>query len=129
MVKAAQQEKGARVQALLKRKKWRIRLALLVCAHCGMCAESCFLYRQKGRDPKYMPSYKVINSIGVLQKERGSVSGETLQEIKKNLWERCALCMRCYCPLGLNNPEMLALGRSACRLLGASPDYEKEPGQ
>jgi len=36
--------------------KSRIRTWLKICAHCGMCADSCFFYLANDRDPKQVPS-------------------------------------------------------------------------
>jgi len=115
-----------RTEELLKSKKWKIKLAMLVCAHCGMCAESCFLYLSNGKNPKFSPSYKFLNSTGTMYRKRGKVTEKEMAEVKENAFKRCALCMRCYCPLGLNIPEMIALARSLCRSQGVAPDYSKE---
>ena len=37
----------------------RIRTWLSICASCGLCAESCFFYLAKNKDPKLSPAYKV----------------------------------------------------------------------
>jgi len=115
-----------RVKERLDEHKTKMKLSLKACAHCTLCAESCFLYMARDRDPKYTPSYKFINSIGLLYKQKGMVDKVTLGEIRDNVWERCALCTRCYCPLGINIPEMLALARSICREQGVYPRYDRE---
>ena len=115
-----------RVKERLVQDKTKMKLSLKACAHCTLCAESCFLYMARDKDPKYTPSYKFINSIGILYKKKGMVDKVTLGEIRDNVWERCALCTRCYCPLGINIPEMLALARSICREQGVYPRYDQE---
>ncbi len=50
------------------------------------------------KDPKYMPSYKFLNSVGVLYKKKGNVDKLDLGEMRDLVWERCVLCTRCYCP-------------------------------
>jgi heterodisulfide reductase subunit C len=42
------------------------------------------------------------------------------------IWERCVLCTRCYCPVGIDIPDMLALARRVCRSQGVYPQYDKE---
>jgi len=111
------------IRKRLDEHKKKIKLSLKACAHCSLCAESCFLYMSKNKDPKYVPSYKFINSIGLLYKKKGNVDKVALEEIKSNVWERCALCTRCYCPIGINIPEMLALARTICREQDVYPDY------
>ncbi len=59
-----------RVKERLDEHKTKMKLFLKACAHCTLCAESCFLYMARDRDPKYTPSYKFINSIGLLYKQK-----------------------------------------------------------
>ena len=54
-VKSIDKEK---IKDILNDKKGKMKLSLFVCAHCGLCAESCPLYRAHDRNPEYMPSYK-----------------------------------------------------------------------
>ena len=46
-------------ETLQKTCKSRTRTWLEICAHCGLCANSCFLYTANNRDPKQVPSYKI----------------------------------------------------------------------
>ncbi len=103
------------IQTLLKANQQKMKMALRVCAHCSLCAESCFLFQVHDGDPRYMPSHKVINSVGRLYKKKGRVSQEELDVIKEIVWRRCVLCTRCYCPLGIDIPEMISLARTICR--------------
>ena len=61
------------IRAILDEKKTKMKLSLKACAHCSLCAESCFLFMGRNKDPKYMPSYKFLNSVGVLYKKKGNV--------------------------------------------------------
>jgi predicted aldo/keto reductase-like oxidoreductase len=65
-----------------------------------------------------MPSYKVLNSLGTLYKKKGQVSREQLESIKELIWGNCALCERCYCPIGIDIPFMIAFARSILRSQG-----------
>ena len=114
------------IKAILDAEKAKMKLWLKVCAHCSLCAESCFLFTTKGGDPKYMPSHKFINSIGKLYKKKGKVDRKTLEEIGDVVWNRCVLCMRCYCPFGIDIPEMIALGRKICRTQNIYRKYDEE---
>jgi Fe-S oxidoreductase len=115
-----------KIKARLKENKTKMKLTLKACAHCTLCAESCFLYMARNKDPKYTPSYKFLNSIGTLYKADGMVDKVTLGEIRDNIWERCVLCTRCYCPLGIDIPDMIALARSICREQGVYPRFDIE---
>ncbi len=114
------------IRKIMDEKKAKMKLSLKACAHCTLCAESCFLFMGRDKDPKYMPSYKFLNSVGVLYKNKGYVDKNTLGEIRDVVWERCVLCTRCYCPLGIDIPEMIALARRVCRSQGVYPQYDKE---
>ena len=114
------------IRKIIDEKKEKMTLSLKACAHCTLCAESCFLFMGRNKDPKYMPSYKFLNSIGVIYKNKGEVDKATLGEIRDIVFERCVLCTRCYCPLGIDIPEMIALARRICRSQGVYPQYDKE---
>lgn len=103
------------IRDMLAQHKDKMKTALRVCAHCSLCAESCFLYHVHDGDPRYMPSHKFINSVGKLYKKNGMVDRTEFEEIKEIVWRRCVLCTRCYCPLGIDIPEMIALARDICR--------------
>jgi Fe-S oxidoreductase len=113
------------IKSILKQNKKQIKLGLSMCAHCSLCAESCFLYASKGNDPEYMPSYKFINSIGKLFKKKGNVSKQVLEEMRDLVFEKCVLCTRCYCPFGIDIPSLITLGRRACRTQGLFREYDK----
>ena len=110
-----------KIKQLLNRRKGKMKRLLSHCVHCSLCAESCFLYMAHGKDPQYMPSYKVIHSLGKLYKKRGRVNRETLERMKGIVWRNCVLCGRCYCPIGIHVPGMITLARSICRSQGVYP--------
>lgn len=116
------------IRRLLKSRRTKMKLNLKVCAHCSLCAESCFLYMTRGQDPIYMPSHKFINSIGRLYKKRGKIDRAGLEKIGEIVFHRCVLCMRCYCPLGIDIPDMLALARRICRSQGIFRIYDPPGG-
>ena len=107
-----------RIRGLLKQKEGRMRTCLQACAGCSLCAESCFLFKEKDNDPQYMPSYKVIQTLGRLYKKRGRVSREDLERMQQLLWRNCVLCGRCYCPFGIDIPNMIAFARGILRTQG-----------
>ncbi len=59
-----------KIKEILDEHKTKMKLSLKICAHCSLCAESCFLFMTKGKQPEYMPSHKVIHSIGKLYKKK-----------------------------------------------------------
>jgi ferredoxin len=114
-----------KIKALLNRRKGKMKRFLSYCAHCSLCAESCFLYMKYKKDPKYMPSYKVIHSLGRLYKKRGKVDWKFLNEIKGIVWKNCVLCGRCYCPIGIHVPSMIAFARTIVRSQEVYPQLDE----
>ena len=114
-----------RIKQMMKSKKSKMKLYLSHCVHCSLCAESCFLYMANNKDPEYMPSYKVIHSVGQLYRKGGSVNRAFLEKIKKIVWKNCVLCGRCYCPIGVDVPSMIAFARSICRSQGIYPEFDE----
>ncbi len=110
---------------MLKKRKAKMKMSLSVCAHCTLCADSCFLYNINNNDPKYMPSYKFINSVGRIYKKKGRLNQKALEDIREIVWKNCVLCTRCYCPFGIDIPDMIAFARSICRSQGVYPSFEE----
>ena len=77
-----------------------------------------FLFKEKNNDPQYMPSYKAIKTLGRLYRKRGLVSRDELERMQQLLWRNCVLCGRCYCPFGIDIPNMIAFARSILRTQG-----------
>lgn len=113
----------AEIKAILDTRKAKMKLSLKVCAHCSLCAESCFLFTNTN-DPKYMPSHKFINSVGKLYKKKGKIDRAGLEEIGDIVFNRCVLCTRCYCPFGIDIPNMISFGREICRSQGIFREYD-----
>ena len=84
------------------------------------------MFTASGRDPGFTPSYKVINSIGKIFRSRGRLSEAEYRSISDLVWNRCALCMRCYCPVGVSIPSLIACARAACSERGIFPTYDRE---
>jgi heterodisulfide reductase subunit C len=114
-----------KIKEMLNRKKGEMKRYLSYCAHCSLCAESCFLYMAHHQDPQYMPSYKAIHSLGKLYRKRGKVDLKLLTEMKGIVWRNCVLCGRCYCPIGIHIPSMIAFARSILRSQGVYPQLDE----
>ena len=117
-------ESMERIAEILDKKKDMIKLSLSACVHCSICSESCFKFNSNKNDPTYTPSYKAINSIGRIYKKKGKLSDAEYQKIKELVWDKCVLCMRCYCPLGISIPSLIACARSVCREKGFCRSYD-----
>jgi len=114
----------AYIRSLLDQKKTQMHMMLLCCSRCSNCAESCFLYANT-RDASYIPSHKVFFSLGKLYHAKGKIERRDLENMVDTIWNKCVLCDRCYCPIGLKIPEMISLARSICRSQGVYKTYDK----
>ncbi len=95
----------AKIQTVLKNTfKSRMKTWLEICAHCGMCAESCYIYMVNNKDPKQVPSYKIQSTLGEIVKREGKVSNEFMHMCMDTAWSKCSCCNRCgmYCPFGID---------------------------
>jgi Fe-S oxidoreductase len=101
----------AKLKASLdKTCKSRIRTWLDLCAHCGLCADSCFFYLTNNRDPKQVPAYKIQSTLGEIVKRKGNVDTEFMIRAMDYAWSRCTCCNRCgmYCPYGIDMGVMFS---------------------
>jgi len=111
------------IRYMLDQKKTQMKMMLRYCVRCSNCAKSCFLY-VNNRDASYIPSHKVFASLGKLYREKGKVQRTDLENMVDTIWNKCVLCERCYCYIGLNIPEMISLARSICRSQGVYKTYD-----
>ncbi len=113
-----------RVRAILKANNGaRIRTWLSICARCGLCAESCFVYIANDRDPRLSPAYKFKHTLGEMIGRKGKVDRADLQKYYRIAWLQCTMCKRCsmYCPFGIDVATMIAVARSVCHSQGITP--------
>ena len=108
---------------LNKTLKSRMRTWLEICAHCGMCAESCFFYLANNKDPKQVPSYKIQSTLGRLVKQKGNVDNAFMRMVMDKAWSQCTCCNRCglYCPFGIDMGVMFSYLRGICFSQGFVP--------
>lgn len=113
-----------KIKKIIGKKSGMIKLSLSACVHCSICSDSCFLFMSHKNDPTYTPSYKAINSIGKIYKKKGSLSDEEYKEISNLVWNKCVMCTRCYCPVGISIPSLIATARNVCREKGVYRTYD-----
>ena len=111
------------IRHILDQKKTQMKIMLQYCARCSNCAKSCFLYANTN-DAAYIPSQKVFATLGKLYSANGKVQRQDLENMVDTLWNKCVLCDRCYCPVGLKIPEMISLARTICRSQGVYKTYD-----
>jgi len=113
-----------KLQASLKATlKSRIKTWLEMCAHCGLCADACFLYEVNDRDPKQVPAYKIQSTLGELVKKNGNVTNEFMRHCMDVAWSQCTCCNRCghYCPHGIDMGIMFSYLRGLLNSQGFVP--------
>jgi len=103
--------------------KSRTRTWLDICAHCGMCAESCFLYAANDNDPKQIPSYKIQSTLGEMIRLKGKVDAKFMIDAMEVAWSKCTCCNRCavYCPYGIDTGVMISYMRGILYKHGYTP--------
>ena len=103
--------------------KSRIKTWLEICAHCGLCADSCLFYLANDKDPKQVPAYKIQSTLGEIVKKKGNVSNEFMCHTMKVAWAQCTCCNRCgmYCPHGIDMGVMFGYLRGLCFSQGFVP--------
>ena len=103
--------------------KSRMKTWFEICAHCGMCAESCFLYQVNGRDPRQVPAYKIQSTLGEIIKQKGKVDNKFMRDTMETAWAKCTCCNRCgmYCPHGIDTGIMFGYLRGLLYQQGFVP--------
>ncbi len=103
--------------------KSRIKTWLEMCAHCGLCADSCFLYEVNDRDPKQVPAYKIQSTLGEIVRKNGDVTNEFMRHCMDVAWSQCTCCNRCghYCPHGIDMGIMFGYLRGLLNSQGFYP--------
>jgi Fe-S oxidoreductase len=115
---------ASEIRGMLKKTfKSRMRTWLEICAHCGLCADSCFFYLANKKDPKQVPSYKIQSTLGELVRRKGRVNNEFMRTIMDTAWSKCTCCNRCgmYCPFGIDMGVMFSYLRGICFNQGFVP--------
>jgi len=102
----------------------RVRTWLGICSRCGLCADSCFVYRSNDNDPHLSPAYKFKSTIGEIYRRRGRVDRAFLERCLEPLWLQCTTCKRCsmICPFGIDIATLISLGRHICQSQGVVPE-------
>lgn len=122
-------DKAALKKALDMTFKSRMKTWLDICAHCGLCAESCLFYIANDRDPKQTPSYKIQSTLGEIVRRKGDVDNAFMWHCMDTAWGKCTCCTRCgiYCPFGIDMGVMFGYLRGLCYSQGFVP-YELKIG-
>ncbi|TKJ28770.1 MAG: hypothetical protein CEE40_10625 [Chloroflexi bacterium B3_Chlor] len=122
------------VESLREKVQGPIEAWLDICAHCGLCADSCHAYVGTG-DVEHIPSaraqqlekvYKRYHTkLGQLAPRlvgAEELDEEVLDRLQKMAYQ-CTLCRRCtlYCPFGIDNASIVGVIRALLAEAGRVP--------
>ena len=109
-------------QAVDERMNARLKMWMRICAHCGLCADTCHFYLAKNKDPKMVPSYKA-RKLKELIGKKGRVDEKYLQSLYDVAFGDCTVCRRCtmFCPFGIDMATMVSTLRSILTSQGMAP--------
>jgi Fe-S oxidoreductase len=100
----------------------RLKTWASICAHCGLCADTCHYYMADPK-PELVPSHKISFLLDLL-KRKGQVDQDYLGNLYKRVYLECNMCRRCslYCPFGIEIAFMIALLRATLFSQGIAPE-------
>lgn len=103
--------------------KSRTKTWLDICARCGLCADSCFLYLVNDCKPEQVPSYKIQTTLGEIIRRKGDVDNAFMRHAMEVAWSQCTCCNRCamYCPHGIDMGVMMGYTRGLLYSQGFVP--------
>ncbi|MBA4395541.1 MAG: (Fe-S)-binding protein, partial [Desulfobacca sp.] len=110
-------------QAVDARMNARLKMWMQICAHCGLCADTCHFFTAKDKDPRMVPSFKA-QKLKKLVKKKGNVDEKFMQELYDTAYGECTLCRRCtlYCPFGIDMAMMVSTMRGILTSQGLTPE-------
>jgi len=122
-MKSMEVDQAALWATLQKTCKSRTRTWLDICARCGNCAESCFLYLVNDRVPEQSPAYKIQSTLGEMIRRKGKVDTAFMLHAMEVAWSQCTCCNRCamYCPHGIDTGVMMGYTRGLLYSQGFVP--------
>ena len=102
----------------------RLKMWLEMCAHCGLCSDTCHFYLANDRDPKMVPAYKSKKILEAIKKKE-KIDEATVDELYDRVYGECTMCRRCtmYCPFGIDVASIVASARSLCNSQGKVPEH------
>jgi Fe-S oxidoreductase len=122
------------VELFKEEVKGPIETSLDVCAHCGLCADSCHAYvgtadvdqipsaRAQQLEKVYKRYYTRLGRLAPRLVGAEELDEEVLDRLQKMAYQ-CTLCRRCalYCPFGIDNATMVAAIRALLAEAGRVP--------
>ena len=102
----------------------RLKMWMEMCAHCGLCSDTCHFYLANDRDPKMVPAYKSKKILEAIKKKE-KIDEATVDELYDRVYGECTMCRRCtmYCPFGIDVASIVASARSLCNSQGKVPKH------
>ncbi len=101
----------------------RFKMWLKICAHCGLCSDTCHYYVANNKDPEMIPARKVRYLQEILKK-KGRIDRDFLEKVYQTVYHECNMCRRCtlYCPFGIDISLMIGTLRNLLLSQGIVPE-------
>jgi Fe-S oxidoreductase len=110
-------------EAVGEKTNARLKMWLEICAHCGLCADTCHFYLANDKDPKMIPAVKGKKVLEAFKK-KGKIDEKFLEDFYWTVYGECTMCRRCtmFCPFGIDIATITSTGRGLCVSQGKVPE-------
>jgi Fe-S oxidoreductase len=129
------------MEVLGRRLDRQLAIAFHVCAHCGLCNDTCH-YALAIDDPKMVPAYKA-DQLRKIYKRRydwlarlvprwvgaKELDAEAIERLVDVAYGACTMCRRCVvnCPFGVDTALIVRTARAMLNAIGRTPRGLQEP--
>lgn len=112
-------EKTAKEKSNARLKMW-----LEMCAHCGLCSDTCHFYLANEGDPTMVPAYKSKKILEAIKK-KDKIDEATVDELYERVYGECTMCRRCtmYWSFGIDVAGIVGTARGLCQSQGKVPEH------
>ena len=129
------------LEVLERRLNRPLAVAFHVCAHCGLCNDTCHYYLATG-DPKMVPAYKADRLRKIYKRKYDwlarlfpgwvgakELDQEAIEALADIAFGSCTMCRRCVvnCPFGVDTALIVRTARAMLTAIGRTPRGLQEP--
>ncbi len=116
-------DKAAEAVRAIRNGPRGLRLAMDICAKCGLCAAQCHVSLARGErqtNPAFRSDH--IRKLYAAKRSRAPQDADSLDAWVRDFYE-CSGCRRCavFCPMGIDNSVVTRKARSILHALGRTP--------
>ena len=81
-------------KAVEEKTNARLKMWLEICAHCGLCADTCHFYLANEKDPNMIPAVKGKKVLEAFKK-KDKIDEDWLEDFYWTVYGECTMCRRC----------------------------------